>query len=160
MNVPSATETTTLDQRGRLEVPIHQWTLPDGTRRGVKIQALSFKQAMLAERAATDKDGKVNAWRLIAEECVASIYDPPGLTVNHILDWNTDVVLTINQRVRELSGYAAAVLAAELAKLADGPPPEPPAHHGAGDEGASGVGDDADAEAWAPADGVGEPDAG
>jgi hypothetical protein len=158
MRVPTATETTTLDQRARLEVPIHQWTLPDGTPQGVKIQALMFRDAMLAEKAATDKEGKVNGYRLIAEETVRGVYDPPGLTVNHILDWNADVVLYVNHRIREISGFAAAVLAADLARLAAGAPPEPRPDRGAGDAGVDDVGGDAGASAWATDEPTGEPD--
>jgi hypothetical protein len=158
MHVPSATETTTLDQRARVDVPIHQWTLPGGALRGVKVQALTFKDAMLAEKAATEKDGKVNGYRLIAEEVVRGVYDPPGLTLNHILDWNTDVVLYVNNRIREISGFAAAVLAAELARIAAGPPPEPAPHRGAGNAGADDLGGDAGASPWAADDEPGGPD--
>jgi hypothetical protein len=150
MRVPSASETTTLDQRAVLEVPVHQWTEADGTARGVKLQALTFKDAMLAERAATDKkDGTVNPWRLVAEELASMIYDPPGINADHILKWNVDVVLALHQRGKALSGYAAAPLAAELARLAAGPPPEPRPDHGPGGAGADDVGGDAGAEAWA-----------
>lgn len=130
MQIPSAGETVTLDQCGAIAVPIHQWTAPDGTLRGVKVKALTFKAEMLAEQKATGKDGAVNAYRLVAEEVVAGIYDPPGLTVDHILNWNAEVVYTIHQRIKSLGGVAASLLAAELARLAAGPPPEPGAAPG------------------------------
>jgi hypothetical protein len=159
MHIPSASETTTLDQCAVLEVPIHQWTLPDGTPRGVKIRALTFKDLMLAEKAATDKkDGKVDPYRLVAERVARAVYDPPGITVDHILKWNASAVLYIDQRQDALSGYAAAPLAVELARLAAGAPPEPRPDRGAGDAGTDDMGGDAGAETWAADESTGVPD--
>jgi hypothetical protein len=122
--IPTRGEAATMDQCGTWPVIVPQWEAPDGTPRGVVIQALTFRKRMAAEQAATDGKGRVNAWRVTAEEVAAGVVLPAGLTVDALLDWNADVIFLIHRRILEIGGYAAARIADELARLAGGPAPD------------------------------------
>jgi hypothetical protein len=149
LNVPSREQVYSLDDCAEWPVPIAQWTAADGTPRGVYVRALTFKERMLAERKATDKDGKVNAWLLVANEVAAGVTRPAGLTPDSLLGWNADVVLVIHDRILSLGGLSGAVVAAELQRLAGGPPPEPGGVASSADAGADDLGGDAGAAAVA-----------
>lgn len=126
-----------VDDCAEVDLAIPQWTTADGQLRGVRVRALTFKERMLADRAATraGKDGTLttDAWRLMAEEVVAGITAPRGLTVDHILAWNDSVVVFIHQQIQRLGPLPSALIAGELARLAGGsppPPPDPAGRHG------------------------------
>jgi len=152
IGIPTRGEAATMDQCGQWPVIVPQWEAPDGTPRGVLVRALTFRQRMAAEQSATDKKtGKVNAWRVMAEEVAAGVVMPAGLTVDALLDWNSDAIILIHRRILEVGGVAAARITAELARLAGGPAPDV---DGGAEPGADGMGDDAGA---AQGDDPGEP---
>lgn len=129
--IPSREAATAIDDRAEAFCAVPQWTTADGQLRGVRIRALSFKQRMLADKAATrvGKDGAttLDAWRLLAEEVCAGIVEPRELTVDHILGWNDAVMEHIHASIQRLGPLPAALVARELARLAGGDPPPAPA---------------------------------
>lgn len=126
LTVPSREQIASLDDRAEWPVPVPQWTTADGQARGVWVKALMFRDRMLAERQATGKDGAVDAWRLVAEEVARGVTRPAGLTVDNILNWNSDAVEHVHNQILRLGGLAGAIIAQELARLAGGPPPPQP----------------------------------
>jgi hypothetical protein len=125
MVTPTREQIYHIDDCAERPFAVWQWTTRDGEERGVHIRALTFKDRMLAERAATGKDGKIDAWRLVAEETRAGITRPAGLTVDTLLSWNAQVVIDIHTAILSLGGIASDLLAAELARLAGGVAREP-----------------------------------
>lgn len=125
MQTPSRAEIYSLDDCAEWDVPVPQWTGAQGEVRGVRVRALTYKDRMTAAQKATDKDGKVNDWLLVAMETAAGITRPAGLTADSLLNWNADVVLLIHDRILGVGGLPGALAAQELARLAGGPPPEP-----------------------------------
>lgn len=132
------------------DLEIWQWMTADGTPVKVRLRALSFRERMAAETAATavnPKTGRadINPWRLMAEE-VARAFVTPRATVDHVLNWNDDIVRTIHAFVLGLSEHPPERVNRELSRMAGGAPPEP----------ARGNGDDA-LPADAGGDGGGAP---
>lgn len=119
-----------IDDRASMPLPIPQWTTADGQARGVVIQALGLRERMLAEQRATvakrDGSATVNAWRQTAEEVVAGIVEPRGLTVDMVLSWNEQVIEYVHAAILRLAPLPAAWVAQELARIAGGPPPAVP----------------------------------
>ena len=114
---------------------IPQWTGSDGTLYGVVIRALTFRDRMEAERAATIADARtgkaeLDPWRLMAEETARGIVKP-RVTVDQLLGWNDAIVRDLYAAIHGLAPYPPARIAAELARHAGGEAPEP--RRGGGD---------------------------
>lgn len=146
MQIPTREQVYHIDDCAEREFPVWQWTTREGERRGVAIRALTFKDRMVAERAATGKDGKLDQWRLVAEETRAGIVRPAGLSVDTLLSWNAQVVLDVHAAILSLGGIASDILAAELERIA-GPAPEPGSGASSTDADLDDVGDGTDAAA-------------
>lgn len=147
MDTPTREQIYSLDDCAEWDVPVPQWSGADGEVRGVRVRALTYKARMLAEQRATGKDGKVNAWLLVAHEVAAGVVRPAGLTPDSLLNWNADVVLLIHDRILGLGGIPGALAAAELARIAGGAAPEPGGVAGGTDPPGDDVGGDLDAAA-------------
>lgn len=152
MITPTREQIYHLDDCAERPMVVWQWTPREGEARGVHIRALTFKDRMLAERKATGKDGKVDAWRLVAEETAAGITRPSGITVDTILGWNAQVVLDVHAAILALGGVASDLLNAELERVAGSAPPEPGGVAGDTDTDPDDVGIDADAAPLVPAE--------
>lgn len=122
-----------VEGRARLPLAVPQWTTigPDGQvqRRGVVIQALDYRSCRIAEALATDRRpksatlGQVDDWRRLAEEVRLGVVEPANLPLTVVEGWGYDVVRYIHQQIERLGPIPPALLAAELAALAGGPPP-------------------------------------
>lgn len=126
MHTPTREQVYHLDDCAEWPVIIPQWTGPAGEQRGVRIRALTFRARMQAEAKATDKKGVVNPWLLVAYEVAAGLVQPAGVDADTILKWNADVVEYIHNQILQAGGLSGALVASELARLADGPPPPEP----------------------------------
>lgn len=131
-----------VELRGRAQRPlaVPQWTTigPEGElqARGVVIQALDYKARRLAEERATIRSGprmgEVDDWRRVLEEVSAGIVGNPSITT--LEQMNYAVVIYIHAAIERLGDDAPAIIAAELAQLAGGPPPPRPGDRAAGGE--------------------------
>lgn len=123
------TDAVALDDCAEIFVPVPQWTTADRQIRGVWLRAPQYRDDMLAEREATVRDPKtgeerIDDYRRVAE-LVSRVITRPAVRVDTLLSWNTKVVYALYNRAMALADLPGALVAAELARLAGGPPPPP-----------------------------------
>lgn len=123
-----------IEDCAEMDLSVPQWARvrDDGTveARGVRIRALTFRDRMTAEKAATltKKDGstEIDPWRLQAEEVVRGVVRPKFRTVDQVLGMNYEAIQHIHAAICRLGPQPAALVARELARVAGGDPPPRP----------------------------------